>query len=99
MARDTIHAVLDIVQRLIRQSLYICMHATKQHGDGTAAQSEPGRACEEATGSPGHASHGKSLCAHVRGSRIQLKYIVPADAIYICCRTYSYQAALAWDVF
>jgi hypothetical protein len=55
------------------------MHATKQSGDGTSAEYESGRTCEESARSPGHASHEKPLCAHARRSRVQLR-------LYCTCR-------------
>jgi hypothetical protein len=79
MARDATGRSSRYTASYQADSTYACMHATKQSGDGTSAEHESGRTCEESAHSLGRASHEKPLCTHARRSRVQLR-------LYCTCR-------------
>lgn len=79
MATDATGRSIRYTASYQADSTYACMHATKQYGDGMSAEYESGRTCEESAHSLGRALHEKPLCAHARGSRVQLR-------LYCTCR-------------
>jgi hypothetical protein len=81
MARDATGRSSRYTAPYQAEPVHACMHATKQYGDGTSAEYESGRTCEESAQSLGRASHEKPLCPTHAEAVFSSDYIVPADAI------------------